>query len=101
MDQVSSVRSVSMDNWALEEVLSMLEGGNGQLAGFFTRHHLAPSCPMRKSSPNKQITSTNVNQVRYKTKAAQFYRQQMEIHVTNVIDAGPYRGRAHSRQLSK
>ena len=41
----------------------------------------------------------NVTLMRYKTKAAMFYRQQLEKHVTKVVEAGPYRGREHSRKL--
>ena len=95
--QVSCVRSVSMDDWSLTEVLSMLEGGNGQLATFFDRHALtAEACP-RKTSGGA-ITVENVTRLRYKTKAAQFYRQQMELHVDQVVQSGPYRGREISRR---
>lgn len=36
----SKVRSVSMDSWSHADVVAMLEGGNYQLASFYTRHHL-------------------------------------------------------------
>ena len=46
------------------------------------------------------ITSDNVMRLRYKTKAALFYRRQMELHVANILAAGPYRGREISRRLN-
>ena len=89
--QVSSVRSISMDEWSISEVISMLEGGNRQLAAFFQRHQLtAGACGGRLE---------NVTLRRYKTKAALFYRRQMELHVQNILAAGPYRGRQWSRRL--
>jgi Putative GTPase activating protein for Arf len=91
---VSLVRSVTMDEWSLEQVLAMLEGGNGQLAGFFGRHHLTTDTCLDTS---KTVTRDNVTRLRYKTKAALFYRQQMNVHVSNVLAAGPYRGRETSR----
>jgi Putative GTPase activating protein for Arf len=91
---VSLVRSITMDEWSLEQVLAMLEGGNGQLAGFFGRHHLTTDTCLATS---KTITRENVTRLRYKTKAALFYRQQMNVHVSNVLEAGPYRGRETSR----
>ena len=83
-----------MDEWSLEEVLSMLEGGNSQLANFFGRHHLSQeSCP-----EGRTITKENVTRLRYKTKAALFYRKQMELHIQKLLDGGVYQGRDHSRR---
>jgi hypothetical protein len=96
--QVSTVRSITMDEWSLEEVISMLEGGNAQLSGFFSRHALTEDAVVTKKS-NCVITRDNVMRLRYKTKAALFYRRQMELHVSKVLDAGPYRGREISRRL--
>ena len=124
---VSLVRSVSMDEWSIEQVVAMLEGGNQQLRNFFSRHALTKdACPgsatssparSRSSSPSgspastneneqntpspakKVITSENVLRLRYKTKAALFYRQQLQLHVTRVLEAGPYRGREMSRAM--
>jgi hypothetical protein len=91
---VSLVRSVTMDEWSLEQVLAMLEGGNAQLFGFFARHHLTADTCLEL---NNTITKQNVTRLRYKTKAALFYRQQMAVHVTKVLASGPYRGRETSR----
>jgi hypothetical protein len=91
---VSLVRSITMDEWSLEQVLAMLEGGNAQLSGFFARHHLTVETCLEL---NKTITKQNVARLRYKTKAALFYRQQMTVHVTKVLASGPYRGRETSR----
>ena len=84
-----------MDDWSLQDVLTMLEGGNDQLKTFFTRHALCENTHEEKVG--KMITSENVTLMRYKTKAALFYRQQLEKHVRKVLDSWPYRGRAHSR----
>jgi hypothetical protein len=84
-----------MDDWSLEELLSMLEGGNRQLTGFFERHALSvEGCSVN----SKTITPENVTRLRYKTKAALFYRKQMELHVQKILDSGPYRGRESSRR---
>lgn len=90
--QVSSVRSVQMDEWTAPEVLSMLEGGNRQLEQFFQRH-----CLTEETCTEGKIAQ-NVRVLRYKTKAALFYRRHMERHVQSLLSAGPYRGRENSRQ---
>lgn len=92
---VSCVRSVTMDDWALQDVLTMLEGGNSQLRTFFTRHALCENTHQDK--PNKVLTAENVILMRYKTKAALFYRKQLEIHTAKLLQTLPYRGREHSR----
>jgi hypothetical protein len=86
-----------MDDWSLQDILTMLEGGNSQLRTFFTRHALCRNTAEGK--PGKVINSENVILMRYKTKAALFYRQQLEIHVARVLQSLPYRGREHSRSL--
>ena len=96
--QVSCVRSISMDEWSVTEVVSMLEGGNSQLAAFFDRHALTEKA-CSASTGTTTITKDNVTRLRYKTKAALFYRRQMEMHVANILAAGPYRGREISRLL--
>jgi hypothetical protein len=92
-----------MDEWSPKHALQMLEGGNEQLSGFFTRHHLSQEA--LEDSPNAVASNTvsreNVTQVRYRTKAAQFYRQQLDLHVDLVLSAGPYRGRELSRRLRR
>jgi hypothetical protein len=143
---VSCVRSLTMDEWSLEQLLAMLEGGNAQCEGFFARHALTPECltttttTATKSSSSSsscgsstgssstssggsdeedagvstaaakssatlssssKFTRQNVTRLRYKTKAALFYRQQMSLHVRRVLQAGPYRGREVSRQQLK
>jgi Putative GTPase activating protein for Arf len=126
--QISSVRSISMDEWSVNEVISMLEGGNSQLSAFFERHALTEqSCTINKTNgrSNDEITTNrnlngdaslssstttttasvinkeNVTRLRYKTKAASFYRVQMEQHVHTILTTGPYRGREVSRQNYK
>jgi hypothetical protein len=99
--QVSRVRSISMDEWSLPEVLSMLEGGNGQLSTFFSRHALSEDACQSDGNKRKVITKENVTRLRYKTKAAEFYRQQMELHVCSVLQSGPYRGREISRRRNQ
>eukprot|EP00527_Entomoneis_sp_CCMP2396_P004361 CAMPEP_0198143596 /NCGR_PEP_ID=MMETSP1443-20131203/8562_1 /TAXON_ID=186043 /ORGANISM="Entomoneis sp., Strain CCMP2396" /LENGTH=226 /DNA_ID=CAMNT_0043806859 /DNA_START=231 /DNA_END=911 /DNA_ORIENTATION=- len=104
--QVSCVRSVLMDEWSLEHVLNMLEGGNAQLTDFFSRHHLSEEALMKRKGADeatqaKVINKSNVTRLRYKTKAALFYRQQMALHTARVVKAGPYRGREMSRRLKQ
>ncbi|GAX25410.1 hypothetical protein FisN_5Lh512 [Fistulifera solaris] len=97
--QVSRVRSIEMDEWKLDEVIAMLEGGNEQLGTFFLRHALTvEACVVKK---NKAINKENVMRLRYKTKAAQFYRQQMQLHATSVLESGPYRGREMARRKKR
>ncbi|GAX17126.1 hypothetical protein FisN_5Hh512 [Fistulifera solaris] len=97
--QVSKVRSIEMDEWNLDEVIAMLEGGNEQLSTFFVRHALTvEDCVVKK---NKAINKENVIRLRYKTKAAQFYRQQMQLHATSVLESGPYRGREMARRKKR
>jgi hypothetical protein len=125
--QISSVRSISMDEWSVNEVISMLEGGNSQLSAFFERHALTEqSCTINKTNFRSNdeintnrtlnggdtssssttttasvITKENVTRLRHKTKAASFYRVQMEQHVHTILTTGPYRGREVSRQNYK
>jgi Putative GTPase activating protein for Arf len=154
---ISTIRSITMDEWTFEEILCMLEGGNAQLSSFFSRHALTHDAdpPVQSSAlsttassssstalvPNSTvstistnmitnvttipqtiattataastsivptssntnstnvITKENVIRMRYKTKAALFYRKQLEIHIANVLNSGPYRGREISRRL--
>ena len=94
---VSTVRSITMDHWTYSEVIHMLEGGNEQLFQFFQRHSLdAASAPDDNTFQSKHITRDNVTTMRYKTKAALFYRQQLQHHVTSLLQQGPYRGRQRS-----
>ena len=82
--QTSTVRSIEMDHWSHEQVLNMLEGGNGQLQSFFDRHHLGNQSPMASK--------------RYFTKAALFYRTNLSEHSTWVASSGTYQGREASRR---
>ena len=80
-----------MDHWSHEQVLRMLEGGNEQLDNFFSRHAM-------------DITRENAKEMlgkRYKTKAAQFYRENLGIHVSQVQRSGIYQGRQASRQARR
>ena len=81
----SVVRSVDMDDWTHAQVLSVLEGGNQQLEGFFDRHSLGQQS--EKAS------------CRYHTKAARFYKKHLRQHVELVVESGAYRGREASRRL--
>jgi len=120
---VSQVRSVAMDHWTHKEVVGMLEGGNAQLGGFFARHALTkPEFEKqdklnKQQPPNKQqpqrhlfsnklkgqrasLTTDNVISLRYKTKAAVFYKHQLEAHVGRLLEdpsRRPYRGRSRAQ----
>jgi hypothetical protein len=78
--QTSFVRSLRMDSWTHTQVLAMLEGGNEQLQRFFERHEMG-----------------SLVSKRYHTKAAQFYRTHLGVHVEAVSEAGVYQGREASR----
>lgn len=82
--QTSKVRSLTMDAWNHEQVLAMLEGGNDQMRSFFERHQMG--------------TRSSLIQQRYHTKAAQFYRTQLKLHVRKVAESGLYKGREASRR---
>lgn len=92
----SKVRSITMDHWAYDEVVQMLEGGNRQLESFFERHSLDMGA---SSFQSPQLNHSNVSKMRYKTKAALFYRQQLNQHVQDLISKGPYKGRRRKRRL--
>ena len=100
---VSTVRSITMDHWTYNEILRMLEGGNAQLSQFFQRHHLdKATCRCNESGgimlQSKALTPQNVTLMRYKTKAALFYRQQLERHVGQLALQGQYQvGRQSKR----
>jgi hypothetical protein len=79
-----------MDHWTYDEVVQMLEGGNQQLETFFERHSLLPTS---KTFQSTQLNHTNISKMRYKTKAALFYRQQLGHHVQDLTSRGPYKGR--------
>lgn len=85
-----------MDEWLHSEILAMLEGGNEQLQEFFTRHELCREA--NNGTSNDVITKENVTLMRYKTKAALFYRQQLSLHVAKVQESGEYQGREVSRR---
>ena len=69
-----------MDNWTSSQVICMLEGGNGQLKGFFAR----------------QKVSIDTSASAYKSKAAKYYKKQLISHLDTIIETGvsSYQGRA-------
>lgn len=105
--KMSKVRSVYMDDWSHDSILHMLEGGNEQLSKFFRRHKLDNVSSSSVSSDSDSDSSTiNVHSscqkndmtfIRYKTKAALYYREQLQAHVSKVIGDGQYEGRSVSR----
>lgn len=95
----SKVRSVSMDSWNHSEVLSMLEGGNGQLSAFYARHHLCKDSYYCGDKTDSSASTDTINLIRYKTKAALFYRNNLDLHVRRVCSLGVYKGREMSRKV--
>lgn len=85
--QTSFVRSVRMDSWSHEQILSMMEGGNGQLNDFFDRHHLG--------------SRSHLGCKRYHTKAALFYKVHLAKHVHSIAESGVYQGREASRSQKR
>jgi hypothetical protein len=92
---ISTVRSITMDHWNYKDIIKMLEGGNKQLTTFFARHQLTQDAycdnngvvdPTPSSSSATLLNKKNLSTMRYKTKAALFYRQQLDHHVmTNIL----------------
>ena len=70
------------------DILAMLEGGNKQLGDFFARHQLSSSS-----------SSSSISQIRYRTNAAKFYKDNLQRHILRVIDVGVYKGRNSNRKL--
>eukprot|EP00523_Entomoneis_sp_CCMP467_P013072 CAMPEP_0168787712 /NCGR_PEP_ID=MMETSP0725-20121227/11947_1 /TAXON_ID=265536 /ORGANISM="Amphiprora sp., Strain CCMP467" /LENGTH=302 /DNA_ID=CAMNT_0008837937 /DNA_START=1291 /DNA_END=2200 /DNA_ORIENTATION=- len=64
--QVSCVRSITMDEWSVTDILRMMEGGNGQLATFFARHQLCRSSTKavttKTTSSSSRIHRDNVTE---------------------------------------
>lgn len=90
------VRSIMMDSWSHSDVLAMLEGGNQQLDGFFSRNLLTTS-PESSCAKNGSIVLN-----RYKTNAAKFYRNNLSSHVSKIMKKGKYIGRdAYRNKKSK
>lgn len=87
--QTSFVRSVSMDAWSHEQILSLLEGGNAQMNAFFERHGMHYSTTATRT----------MNVERYYTKAALFYKINLKKHVQRVARWGPYQGREFNRRM--
>jgi Putative GTPase activating protein for Arf len=83
---VSRVRSIEMDAWSHGQVIAMLEGGNNQLATFYDRHGMG-ACD-----------SKDMIDRRYETKAALFYRSNLQRHVEKVASSGEYKGRDATRR---
>lgn len=83
--QCSRVRSIDMDAWSHDQVLTLLEGGNHQMKQFFVRHQM-----------NGESVAALDHQ--YKTKAARFYKTHFRQHVDEVSKRGRYSGRVASRK---
>lgn len=143
--QNSVVKSIAMDGWSHPQIISMLEGGNDQLSGFFLRHSLSPKSaattmgsnstgsgsgnssgdeqdsdlmvakaaaaaakaaaalqanqkPKAPSRSNSFNTVDEIVALRYKTKAALFYRENLAKHVGRVAADGRYKGREAARK---
>mmetsp|Transcript_29060 Transcript_29060/g.84459 ORF Transcript_29060/g.84459 Transcript_29060/m.84459 type:complete len:298 (-) Transcript_29060:1004-1897(-) len=142
----SVVKSIAMDGWSHTQIISLLEGGNDQLSGFFVRHSLSPKSaaasstgsgfgggsgsgnssgdedsdvivakaaaaaakaaaaltanqkPVAPSRSNSFSTVEEIVALRYKTKAALFYRENLAKHVERVAADGRYRGREAARK---
>lgn len=91
----SFVKSLSMDAWCRREILCMLEGGNGQLGGFFERHGMGAEAGVAGAKEGRGGLD------RYRTKAASFYRQHLLSHARRLAEGGAYEGREASRAAAK
>jgi len=88
--KVSFVKSIQMDHWSFNEIISMLEGGNNQLKMFFARHKLTVNSSLLLPATKKM---EDVVIKRYQTKAALFYRENLSRHAEFVVSLGRYKGR--------
>jgi hypothetical protein len=97
----SKVRSIHMDDWSHENILHMLEGGNGQLSKFYHRHQLGDSSASDSDSDTSTVdvrsSNNDIISMRHKTKAALYYREQLRHHVSKVMEADQFQGRLVSR----
>lgn len=99
----SKVRSIMLDSFSHEEILSMLEGGNDQVNKFFARHGMSSSlCQSTTSQQNnlQKIQTNNERARRYMTNAALFYRKNLLLHVQKVKQC-EYKGREAFRRLKR
>lgn len=98
--KVSFVKSIDMDHWSHHEVLAMLEGGNRQISGFFDRHALSTNNDksLVTRTGRDVLDKSSIVQIRYRTKAAIFYRENMLLHVANLLQSGVYKGRQAVRE---
>ena len=81
---------MTMDNWTVDQVLSMLEGGNDQLRGFLRKQKVIDSYSDTGGGEQK-IDAGEV----YRSKAAKYYRREIAGHVKRIKDKGVemYEGR--------
>lgn len=102
----SRIRSLTLDTWTHTQVLRMLEGGNDQLQTFYDRHALgrhssslssSSSSVASEKNTSSSTTTNTIVQKRYHTKAAQFYRQHLGIHIENMKQRPRWQGRDASR----
>ncbi|GMH85409.1 hypothetical protein TrST_g485 [Triparma strigata] len=68
---VSFVRSLTMDDWSVRQVLGLLEGGNGQFKEYCRR----------------QGVEGEIEDV-YGRKAVRYYRESLKKHVDNILKKG-------------
>lgn len=94
-----------MDSWSHDQVLSLLEGGNGQLEDFFVRHGLGRGGNVLVEDRRRRTVQQweeekrcRVVDRRYETKAALFYRENLAVHVEKVGSQHRYKGRDASRR---
>lgn len=103
----SQVRSIHMDHWSHSQIISVLEGGNEQLSTFFDRHCLSPMSPKLQQISDfwreedavdlHPCPVASITTLRYMTKAALFYREELPRHVAKIISRGRYMGRNATR----
>jgi len=79
-----------MDSWTVPQMLCLMEGGNGQLRAFFERN----AGSRWRSAPGGASGDLEV----YKTKAARYYREQLDVHVRKILHGrSRYEGRGRWR----
>ena len=70
--QISIIRSLQIDSWTEKQLLFLSKGGNNKFQTFLSEYKIVPS---------------SCNELKYKSKAAKYYRQMLNIEVEKSIDA--------------
>ena len=69
--QFSIIRSLQIDSWSQKQLLFLSKGGNNKFQTFLSEYKILPN---------------SSNELKYKSKASQYYRQILNIEVEKSLD---------------